>query len=114
MIDHDLGAHRVLAGVEMREQPVAAAVFDVAHHHRRGVDHAFLAHEANATLLVNADLPFERKIFLQSRLHGALYPARSTAFLNSARFDFAGSKVTLARPSCSDTSTACTPATQER
>jgi hypothetical protein len=65
-------ADRVLAGVEVADQPVAAGVLDVAHHLGGGVDHPLLAHEADAARLVYENFFRERKIFPQRCLHGAL------------------------------------------
>src|SRR5205085_6038140 len=91
MIDRDVRADRILAGVEVLEQKIAAGVLDVAYHARRRVDHALLAHEADAAALVHRDLAPRRKPYFQRLLHGALYPARSIARLSSAGPAFAGS-----------------------
>jgi hypothetical protein len=48
VIDRDVRADRVLAGIEMLQQEVAAGVLDIAHHARRRIHHAFFAHEADA------------------------------------------------------------------
>src|SRR5262245_3325155 len=85
VVDGDMGADRVLAGVEVADQPVAARVLDVAHHLRRGVDHAFLAHEGDAAAFIDEDFLGEGKPAPQGSLHGALKPARSTAFFIAPR-----------------------------
>src|SRR5437764_776536 len=48
MVDRYMRADRILAGIEMFQQEIATGVLHVAHHARRRVDHALLAHEADA------------------------------------------------------------------
>src|SRR6266702_1002060 len=65
----DLGAHRVLARVQVLEQKVPAGVFDVADDPRGGVDAAVLAHEADHAGFVDRDLLRVGKAGLEGRLH---------------------------------------------
>ena len=77
VIDRDVRADRVLARVEVLEQEVAAGVLDVAHHARRGVDHAFLAHEADAAGFVDGDaLVSSRPAFSEGFMTGILWRER--------------------------------------
>src|SRR6266702_2218894 len=65
----DLGAHRVLARVQMLEQKIPAGVFDVADDPRGGVDAAVLAHEADHAGFVDRDLLRVGKAGLEGGLH---------------------------------------------
>ena len=56
VLDLDARADRVLAGVEVREQQVAAGDFDVAHQHGGGVDARLLAHEGDGAVAVYGEL----------------------------------------------------------
>src|SRR5262245_6663108 len=79
VVDRDMGAHRVLALVEMLEEELSARVLDVEHHPRRRVHHAFLAHEADAAALVHRDAFRGGEADLERALHGCivLQPARA-------------------------------------
>src|SRR5204863_1798963 len=69
MINGHVRTDRILTRVDVLHQPVAAGVLDVAHHARRRVDHAFLAHEADAARFVDGDLLAEREARLEGSFH---------------------------------------------
>jgi hypothetical protein len=69
MVDGDARADRVLAGVEMRQQQLAAGDFDVAHQHWRGVDARRLAHEVDGAVARHLELDGVAQSGLQAGFH---------------------------------------------
>jgi len=55
VVDLDARADGILAGIEVREQELAAGDLDVAHQHGRGVNARVLAHEVDGALAVDGE-----------------------------------------------------------
>ena len=55
MLERDLHADRILAGVGVFEDQVAAGDLDIAHQARRGIDARLLAHETDGAVAVDGD-----------------------------------------------------------
>src|SRR5262249_61073209 len=55
MLDGDLQPDRILARIGVFHDEIAAGVFDIADHRRRGVGACFVAHEADGALPADGD-----------------------------------------------------------
>src|SRR5690606_27859498 len=72
VVELDARADRVLAGVEVLEQQLAAGDLDVLHQHRRRIDARVLAHESDRAVAIDGELAGPRGAGGEGRLHGFL------------------------------------------
>ena len=69
MLHRDLDADRILAGVGVLQDQLAAGVLDVEDHRRRGIDPRLLAHETDCAGAIDGDRADQRDARLQAWLH---------------------------------------------
>ena len=78
MADRYFDADRILVGVGVLEDEIAAGMLDVAHHARRGVDAPLFAHKADGSFAIDRDPAGARRARTQAVFHGssALFAGR--------------------------------------
>src|SRR6185503_9508114 len=73
VFDRHLHAHRILAGIGVLQNEVAARELDIADQPRRGVDPGVLAHEADGAVAVDGDALDGGHTGLKAWFHGFSY-----------------------------------------